>query len=126
MSNVLECKATGVGAITVGGKEYQLIFPMWAVAQAESAIGRGLRSLVDWFRITPEELGVIMEAGLQKFHKTEAVEIAAAVCGSIGPEQFNTLLYGLWKQTFPDSLRTFEEAVAKEKKSPDSVNGVGS
>ena len=85
MNNILEVEARQPFVLRVDSVDHNVEYPVTAVARLEKQLGRGMRSLADWLRITAEELPAILEAGLERSAPTpeKAKEIAEAVCATL-------------------------------------------
>lgn len=111
MNNILEVEARQPFVLRIDGKEHNVEYPVTAVATLEKQLGRPMRGLADWLRITAEELPAILEAGLERGATEKAKEIAEAVCNTLPAEEIETVIEALCSTTFPKATERYRAAV---------------
>lgn len=122
MLQTLEITPRQPFVLRVDGTDYNVEYPVTAVAKLEKTLNRGMRSLADWLKITPEELPVVLEAGLDKAAPDKAKEIADAVCASLPAEEIETVIEAICTTTFPKTTERYRNAVEDiRKRAADSL-----
>lgn len=88
-------------------------FPLSAVAAIEEDLGRGMKTLPDWFRIQTKEVPAILRHGLTQLKADDAKETADLICENLDPEGIDTLIDALCASAFPRQVARFKEEIKK-------------
>jgi hypothetical protein len=91
-----------------------LTFPLAAVAEAEAAIGKSLKSFEEWLKIEPKDLPALVAAGLKTHHADFPRDQVEAFFGKLTPEACIDLHYALVELAFPRAMGILEEHRAKK------------
>lgn len=113
MPQTLELTQQQPFVMRIDGVEYNVTYPVAAVAKLEMTLNRGMRSLADWLKITAEELPALLEVGLEQKHLEKAKQLADAVCGTLPAEEIETVIEALCETTFPKATERYRAAVAE-------------
>lgn len=113
MSNVVELNVKRPALIRLSdGREFSLTFPLAAVIELETKLGRNMRNALDWLKITPSELPAIIAAGLTSKYEN-ASEVADEIVDHLDAESVEQVIEGMCWAAFPRAMEGFALQIEK-------------
>ena len=113
MRDVIDIAVKQPKAFRVDGKTFLLEFPLSAVIVLEAKLGRPMKGLSDWLKVSTGELWDVLEAGFRKHHEEESHGIATALCDGLEPEDIERVIDAVCVCACPRAMERLKEEMEK-------------
>jgi hypothetical protein len=115
MADILEIAVKERKVFRVDGSDFVLTFPVAVVVELEIKLGHSMKTAIDWLNIKTSEVRDILEAGFRRYHRSEAGNVADAICEALDPEEISTVIDGICAAACPKAVARIQEQMAKAR-----------